>query len=69
MAEGSSRLELSPDRLFPADPGARGVARELYASVADRPIFSPHGHVDPGVLARNHPFKTRPGCFSAPTTT
>ena len=57
MAEGSSRLELSPDRLFPADPGARGVARELYASVADRPIFSPHGHVDPGVLARNHPFE------------
>jgi glucuronate isomerase len=34
-----------PDRLLPVDPGTRGIARDLYASVADAPIVSPHGHV------------------------
>ncbi|RZM07417.1 MAG: glucuronate isomerase, partial [Sphingomonas sp.] len=40
-------LELHPDRLFPADPTTRTIARELYACVAELPIVSPHGHVDP----------------------
>jgi len=40
-------LELHPDRLFPADPGTRAIARALYATVADSPIVSPHGHTDP----------------------
>ncbi|GFK95854.1 Uronate isomerase [Fundidesulfovibrio magnetotacticus] len=35
------------DRLFPADPGTRGIARRLYAEVKDLPIVSPHGHTDP----------------------
>ena len=26
-----------PDRLFPADPGVRALARQLYATVADLP--------------------------------
>ena len=42
-----SRLELHPDRLLPADPTTRGIARELYASVQALPIISPHGHTDP----------------------
>ncbi len=47
------RLELNPDRLFPAEPGARGVARALYADIASLPIVSPHGHTDAGWFAGN----------------
>src|SRR5205823_2840743 len=42
---------LSPDRCFHADPAQRQVARELYATVKDLPIVSPHGHVPPALLA------------------
>jgi glucuronate isomerase len=42
---------LDPDRLFAPDPAQRRVARELYASIAELPIVSPHGHVDPRLLA------------------
>lgn len=49
-------LELHPDRLLPADPGARSVARHLYESVADLPIISPHGHVPAQWLAEDTPF-------------
>lgn len=49
-------LELHEDRLFPADPATRRVARALYASVAGLPIISPHGHTDPGWFAGNKPF-------------
>jgi glucuronate isomerase len=47
---------IHPDRLFPADPGTRDVARRLYAAVKDLPIVSPHGHTDPGWFAENQPF-------------
>ncbi|WP_422772129.1 glucuronate isomerase [Plantactinospora sp. WMMC1484] len=40
-----------PDLLFPSEPGQRAIARELYALVRDKPLISPHGHVDPGILA------------------
>lgn len=40
-------LSLHPDRLLPADPTTRAIARELYAQVAGLPIISPHGHTDP----------------------
>jgi glucuronate isomerase len=49
-------LELHPDRLLPAEPGTRNLARELYASVKGLPIVSPHGHTDPAWFARNEPF-------------
>jgi glucuronate isomerase len=42
---------LDPDRLFASDPGQRRVARELYDAIAELPIVSPHGHVDPALLA------------------
>lgn len=42
---------LAPDRHFPPDPGVRRLARELYAPIASLPIVSPHGHVDPRLLA------------------
>ena len=42
---------LSPDRVFAPDPSQRACARELYAAVKDVPLVSPHGHVDPALLA------------------
>ncbi|MBV1686716.1 glucuronate isomerase [Novosphingobium sp. G106] len=50
------RLKLYPDRLFPADPEIRAIARELHAEVAGLPIVSPHGHTDPAWFAENAPF-------------
>ncbi len=49
-------LLLDPDRLFPADPATRGIARELYARVRDLPIVSPHGHTDPSWFATDRPW-------------
>jgi glucuronate isomerase len=47
---------LVSDLLFPADPQTRAIARELYTQVAGLPIVSPHGRVDPGILADDVPF-------------
>src|SRR3954471_16885091 len=44
------------DRLFPADPATRAVARRLYEHVQHLPIVSPHGHTDPRWYAQNEPF-------------
>ncbi len=49
-------LTLHPDRLFPSDAATRGIARMLYAQVADLPIVSPHGHTDPQWFADDQPF-------------
>ena len=51
-----TELVLHPDRLLPADPGTRAVARRLHALVADAAITSPHGHVDPQLLLDDAPF-------------
>jgi glucuronate isomerase len=50
------KLILDDDRLFPAEPGARSVARALYQGVKAQPIISPHGHTDPAWFADNEPF-------------
>ncbi len=47
----SPKWNLSEDRYFDPDTSTRSVARELYESVADMPIVSPHGHVDPRLFA------------------
>ncbi|MBT1546116.1 glucuronate isomerase [Curtobacterium aurantiacum] len=52
----TTRLAPHPDRLFPADPGARAVARTVYDAVKDAPIISPHGHVDAALIAADQPF-------------
>jgi glucuronate isomerase len=44
-------IELAPDRYFDPDPTVRKLARALYDGVADLPIISPHGHVEPALLA------------------
>lgn len=45
-----------PDRLLPSDPVQRPIARRLYEHVRDLPLISPHGHVDPELLAADRPF-------------
>ncbi|GAA4774320.1 glucuronate isomerase [Stakelama sediminis] len=54
-------LELDPDRLFPADPTTRAIARRLYDPIASLPIVSPHGHTDPHWFADN-------GCWTDATS-
>jgi glucuronate isomerase len=44
------------DLLLPAEPQTREIARELYEHVRGLPLISPHGHVDPGILADDAPF-------------
>ncbi len=39
------------DRYFDPDPAQRRIARELYEGIAGLPIVSPHGHVEPRLLA------------------
>ncbi len=55
-----------PDRLLPADPDTRAMARGLYASVKDLPIISPHGHTDPSWFAGNEPFPDPATLFIIP---
>jgi glucuronate isomerase len=58
---------LDSDRFFAADPGQRRVARELYDTIAELPIVSPHGHVDPRLLAdENATFGTPADLFIIP---
>jgi glucuronate isomerase len=52
----SQSIAANPDRLLPADPGTRSVARDLLQRVQDLPIISPHGHVDAAVIENNTPF-------------
>jgi glucuronate isomerase len=47
---------LHQDRLLPADPGVRRLARTLYEGTRSLPIVSPHGHCDPVALAENTSF-------------
>ena len=46
---------LNEDRLLPAEPGVRGIARRLCARTASLPIISPHGHCNPALLAEDGP--------------
>jgi len=54
------------DRLFPADPAVRAVARRLYDHVKALPIVSPHGHTDPRWYAENEPFSDPALLFVVP---
>ena len=38
------------DRLFPAEPSARRIAKELYAHIRALPIISPHGHTQAALV-------------------
>jgi glucuronate isomerase len=69
-------VKTDSDHLFPVDPTQRAIARELYDVAAPLPLISPHGHVDPSILAEDTPFSDRthrspirPGSSWCPTTT
>jgi glucuronate isomerase len=47
---------LNKFRFFDPNETVRNIAYELYLGVKDLPIVSPHGHVDPKLLANNDPF-------------
>jgi len=57
---------LHEDRLFPAEPATRAVARRLYGEVRELPIVSPHGHTDPAWYALNEPFPDPARLFVVP---
>ena len=57
---------LNADRLFPADPNTRSVARRLYADVRELPIISPHGHTDARWFAEDEPFSDPATLFVIP---
>jgi glucuronate isomerase len=61
-----SALSPHPDRLLPADPATRAVARRLYDEVAAAPILSPHGHVDARVLLDDERFPDPAALFITP---
>lgn len=51
-----SSIAAESDRLLPAEPGTRRLARGLLELVDHLPIISPHGHVDAAVFANDLPF-------------
>ncbi len=57
---------LHPDRLFPADAATRSIAWDLYASVRDLPLVSPHGHTQAAWFASNQPFPDPAKLFIQP---
>jgi glucuronate isomerase len=54
------------DRFFDPDPAIRRVARTLYEETSALPIISPHGHVDPRLLADDSPFPEPTALFILP---
>lgn len=59
-------LHLHEDRLFPADPTTRNIARALYGEVRRLPIVSPHGHTDPSWFSADAPFTNATELLLAP---
>ncbi|HLY39649.1 MAG TPA: glucuronate isomerase [Terracidiphilus sp.] len=57
---------LHQDRLFPADPVTRRIAKDLYARVKSLPIVSPHGHTQAAWFAKNEPFPDPATLFVQP---
>ena len=66
MSDCSVTSLLNPDRLFPIEAKPRAIARELYNSVAEAPIISPHGHTDPAWFAENDCFANATDFFLTP---
>ena len=54
------------DRLFPAEPSARKIAKALYAHVRNLPLISPHGHTQAAWFAKNEPFPDPATLFVQP---
>lgn len=59
-------LILNEDRYFSSIPEVRKIARQIYDSIKDLPIISPHGHVDPSIFVDNKPFPNPTQLFLIP---
>lgn len=59
-------MSANDDRCFDPDPAQRALARALYAGVRDLPIVSPHGHVDPSLLASDRSLGSPADLFIIP---
>lgn len=59
-------LILNEDRYFSPIPEVRKIARQIYDSIKDLPIISPHGHVDPSIFVDNNPFPNPTQLFLIP---
>ncbi len=59
-------MALHPDRLFPIEADARGIARRLFRAVERLPIVSPHGHTDPWWYANDEAFPDPASLFVKP---
>ena len=57
---------LNEYRFFDPDEKIRKIAFDLYSNVKNLPIISPHGHVDPALLANNEPFPDPTELFIIP---
>jgi len=57
---------IHPDRLFPAEPATRKIARTLYEHVSALPLVSPHGHTQAAWFAKNAPFPDPAKLFVQP---
>ena len=66
MTATDSALALHADRLLPAEPSERAIARGLYEAVRDLPVISPHGHVNPRLLLDDEPFPDPAALFVTP---
>lgn len=57
---------LHEDRLFPAEPAVRSIARNLYQQIRSLPIVSPHGHTQAAWFAKDEPFPDPAKLFVQP---
>src|SRR5580692_5359440 len=57
---------LHTDRLFPADPETRRIARRIFSEIGGLPILSPHGHTDPRWFAEDTAFPNPTELFLLP---
>jgi glucuronate isomerase len=60
------KYDLNEDRYFSPDSTVRNYARQIYESVKNLPIVSPHGHVDPQIFVDNKPFPNPTQLFLIP---
>jgi len=60
------KYNLNEDRYFNPDPTIRKYAREIYESIKNLPIVSPHGHVDPQIFVDNKSFPNPTQLFLIP---
>ena len=57
---------LHDDRFFSPHSSIKKYAREIYNSIKDLPIVSPHGHVNPSIFSENKPFPNPTELFIIP---